>query len=579
MLPDKVLNVDFSFKKLFAPLTTIKALHIIIIVGIIIFSNAIFNDFVMDDNPQIINNPVVHSIRNIPAFFSGSTFYNGAGHNLTGQYFKPLPATLFSVIYAIFGANNVPFHILQIIIFIINACFVYLVLKYFLRNSTALILSLVFLVHPINSEVAFYISDYQEVLMFFFGILSLWILLHFVSKKSIALAVLLLFFSLLSKETGVLFLIIAAVYIFLFKRKEFNVFFGFSALMLFIYCAVRVHAVGISQSTLPNSPIQTLGLTGRIWTMPAIYFYYLKTFIFPLDLATSYHWIYRHFDISHFLVPLIIDIFLLIIFLYFAVIFYKRSPGKYFRKYIFFGIWFLSGILFHLQFFPLDQTVAERWFYFPIVGLLAMTGIIYEAYHLKIRKKWILAGMLIIIIAALSIRTFIRSFDWRSNFILANHDTQVSKEAYNLENILSANYYFQGRCAEAKKHAERSIKLFPFVNNYLNLGVSYACLKDYKKAKEYYLKALQFGDYNLAYDNLAALSLDYGDPQENISFIENRALPKFPQDATLWLILARLEYRTGSKDKALEAIKQAYQFDQGPAVSGIYNAIINNQPL
>lgn len=47
---------EFSFKSLFIPLTTIKAIRFIIIISMTVFSNGFFNDFVGDDKGQIVNN-------------------------------------------------------------------------------------------------------------------------------------------------------------------------------------------------------------------------------------------------------------------------------------------------------------------------------------------------------------------------------------------------------------------------------------------------------------------------------------------------------------------------------------------
>ena len=47
---------DFSLKKLFSPLTTLKAIHLIIIIGLVVFCNGLFDNFVADDIPQIADN-------------------------------------------------------------------------------------------------------------------------------------------------------------------------------------------------------------------------------------------------------------------------------------------------------------------------------------------------------------------------------------------------------------------------------------------------------------------------------------------------------------------------------------------
>ncbi len=206
----------FSLKSLFVPLTTIKAFSFIAIIGIIVFFNGLFNGFVGDDYPQIIYNLTIQSFNNIPAFFSGSTFYKGPGLNLGGIYYKPLLETSYSLTYSLFGPNYFAYHLFELLIFIINACLVFLLFKSFFNKPIAFILSIVFLIHPINSESAFYISDTQETLFFLFGMIALLLLKKYHSQKALIVASLLLLLSLLSKETGhTLCFHIAVIFIFI----------------------------------------------------------------------------------------------------------------------------------------------------------------------------------------------------------------------------------------------------------------------------------------------------------------------------------------------------------------------------
>lgn len=567
---------EVNFKALFVPFTSIKAVCLIILLGLVVFFNGLFNAFVGDDLGQIVENPLVHSLGNISKFFTGSTFYNGNAQTLIGNYYRPLFVTFFSGIYSFFGPNYLFFHLFQILLHIGNAILVFLLFKLFLKRPIAFVLSLIFLVHPINSETALYISDTQEVLFFFFGMLYLLLANSFQNQKTFITANIFLFLSLLSKETGVLFLFITNTYVFFLQKKHFVNALVSGVSVFGIYLLMRLHAIGIL-SRPSNSSIAQFPLFQRLLNVPSMFFYYLKTFVLPIDLASSYQWVYKQIDFNHFIFPLFIGLLFLGVVGYFGF-YIRKHKSKNFIPYIFFCVWFFVGMGIHMQIIPLDATVAEGWFYFPMVGLLGMIGIITQTYF-KFLNKFLVIILVSIILFLLSIRTFIRTFDWRNELTIATHDLKVSKDAWGLENELSYAYFKNGRFEEARVHAQKSVQLHPFITNYINLGAAYFSLKDFPKAKQAFMQSLKYGDLYQTYENLGFLSLSYGDPIENIDFIKNVALKKHPQDGKLWFYLSVLEYNFGDKEVAKNAIGKAYLYDQSMQIIGTYNAIMNNKPV
>src|SRR5579871_3020750 len=200
---------------------TFLSIIFIIVTGVIVYGNSLSNGFVLDDSSQVLENNLVHSVQNIPMLFLGSSF--GIGQNqVVGIYYKPLMTTSFAILYWLFGPHPLAFHIYQVSIFIINAVLVFFILKYFFDENMSLLLSLIFLVHSINTETATYISNLQDVLYFFFGAISLLILQMKSTKSGLKRSFfffLFLILSLLSKEAGILFLIVSFLFVVFFNRK------------------------------------------------------------------------------------------------------------------------------------------------------------------------------------------------------------------------------------------------------------------------------------------------------------------------------------------------------------------------
>ncbi|MGH7203480.1 MAG: hypothetical protein ACREHC_03495, partial [Candidatus Levyibacteriota bacterium] len=111
---------EFSFKSLFVPFTTTKAIHWIIVIGLLVYFNSLFNGFVGDDDAQILTNPTAHSITNIFSFFKGSTLYLSQASGNVGLYYRPMLSTVLSIIYSLFGANPFFFHAIQLLFHISN---------------------------------------------------------------------------------------------------------------------------------------------------------------------------------------------------------------------------------------------------------------------------------------------------------------------------------------------------------------------------------------------------------------------------------------------------------------------------
>lgn len=555
------------------PITSKKAFLFFGVIAFTLYFFGLFNNFVGDDNTQIIANNAVHSLQHIPTFFFTNRLQLGGQTYVGGLYYKPLLDTTYALLYAIGGYNPFIYHVFQLALHVITSWMIFLFLKKHIDTTISFVLSLFFLIHPINSESVLYIADVQDVLFVFFGMSALLILSNFQTKKSIIYAGICLLFSLLSKETGILFVVMTPLYMRMFKRNQWYFSLLFCVLVCLLYAILRIHAIGLFPHALITAPIERLPLITRLLQIPNMFFFYIITFLFPYYLSSSWQWIFLRPDIVHFFLPFLIDIVCIVfIILVGTTILNKHKTQK---MYWFFCVWFLLGMLFHMQLLPLDQTVAERWFYFPMIGLLGIIGIIWETLPYKHNKYvWVMVSLICILLAT---RTFIRSLDWKDDFTLALHDSDIT-DSYNLESIISHTYYLQGKLSEAKMHAQKSITFFPYITNYTNLGAIESRMGNYEQAQKAYQQALRYGDDTLPYENLASLALVYGDRQTNINFIK-QSLKKYPTDGILWFNLTILEYTSGDSAQAKKDLEKAKTFYSNDNVLFVEYIMKNNKPL
>jgi hypothetical protein len=570
--------VSYIFDKI-NKLSTWQVAMIIAVVGLVVFSTSLTNPFQGDDAGQIVSNVPVHLITNIRLFFEGSTFYSGQGlAPLGGVYFRPLMTTVFSLVYTFFGPHPIYFHIFQILICIGSTIFLYLFLRYSFKPDLALFLSLIFLVHPMNSETALAIPVTQDTLFFFFGILALYLSVRFKSITSLLFVSFCLLLSLFAKETGVLFVAMTTAYLFKWDRKRLYPFFGMLVIPMLLYLVLRVHAVGLLGNQPNSSPIQRLGLDGRLLTAPSIVLFYLAKFIFPWKLATSYFWVYRKFTVMHVLTPLLIDCAIVTIFVYAGMRIYVRATAAIFYTYLFFSLWLNLGLLFVMQIFPLDSTASEAWFYFPMVGLLGMLGVIVTVFPLHLRPQLIYV-LAISVLLILGFRTAMRGFDWRSPYQLAIMDTNNSQDNFRADYIVEDFMQDKGQYQSALPYAEAGTESGPSYSGFVSLATIYTNLGDYPQAQTAYSYSLKYATpstVNQTYEGYCALALlsDSVSSYGKCLYGVGKAVPR---DSTAWLYLSFIEVKKHNSTNARLAVTKADMYGQVP--QQIYDAIINNQPI
>lgn len=542
-----------------------QAAIVFVFVGFLTFFSGLNGAFQNDDFYQIVNNTPVHSLSNIPSFFQSSTFYNG--EKLTGVYYRPLMTTTFSAIYTFFGENPFAYHFVQLSIYIASAFILFLVFRRFIKPVIALLLSLVLLVHPLNSQIVYSIPTMQDVLFFFFGILAIWMLIN---KKDLWKVVLLLLLAMFSKESGILFVLIAFAYLYLFDKNRIVALLKLITVPIILYVLLRMNAVGISGAH-HAAPINDLGFIERMFTAPSVLLFYIGKFLWPDKLSLGYYWTYPSFSLENVLLPLIIDVIVVGIFIYLGALIKRMLSTDTFKMFLFFSVWTILGLGLYMQVIPgLDFTACETWFYFAMAGVLGTIGVSIGLLK-RINYAWLVLP-LIIVILTLGVRSNLRGYDYESQYRLATVDISVSDTNFAAINNLAQHSLDQGDYNQALELAKRSIDIYPIVSNYINYGVSLQQLGRYDEAIKAYEDALVYGNINIIYENLALIHIVNLKPTETQIFFQE-AFVEYPRDFRLWLYYAVFQGALGNKAGAVDAITNATKYGQVP--QEIYDGIMS----
>ncbi|MFA6005850.1 MAG: glycosyltransferase family 39 protein [Patescibacteria group bacterium] len=507
------------------------------LIGLLVYGMSLFNGFVWDDEEQLLNNTLVHSLSNIGQLLSNSTFSTGGAAKLGGVYYRPVMMIYFAVLHTVFGPSGFVFHFVQVIMHILSVWLLYKVVTSLTNNRVGIASALLFLVHPINVEAVVYVSAVQDVLVALFGLLSLWLL---VTRKSVAWVVITLFIAFLAKENAVVFLFIEIVYLTLFmkgstphkekmeeKEQQDNRNTMYAVYIVIAVCAyvfLRFGLANVHFQKFEFAPIVQLSFIQRTLHIPALFVHYLYITVWPVQLAIAQHWVIKEFTFGTFIVPLFVSGIVFLVLLIGSI--------KIGKTFFFFSVWFVLALGMYMQLFPFDFTVAERWFYIGLMGLISLMGLMGD--YFKLFRKPIVIVLYCCIVILLAGRTVVRSVDWRNELALFGKDIRVSKDSFDLTNNYGVALFRVGKYAEAKEYFTRSVELAPsWTINLSNLGATYQRAKDFKNAKKYYLLSIKYGDYYLAYENYAGILITEKKNAEAKKFLESEALPKFPYNENL----------------------------------------------
>lgn len=346
-----------------------------IVFGFAVFFNVLNSPFYMDDIVHITRNPDIHNLGSIPSFYIKSNPFKGDGESIMSIIYRPVFFTFFTVLFVVGRELPLPLHLFQVSIYSLNSVLVFLFFKKFFQRKLAFLLALIFLVHPANEEVAQYISITQDALFFFFGMMAICLVsTKYVAKlRTMIACTILLLLSLLSKETGVLFLIIVLIYVFLFRKSDFWKYALSAGFAGMIYAILRFIA-SKTPSTVSIKSYHFSSFSDQIVIVPKVVFYYIEQIVTPTLFLPDFSYL-ESTEIKSAIIPFFISA-LVVAILVIVGSWIRRYFKSSFKEYLFFLIWFIIGIGLHSQIIPLDVIIASRWIYFPIVGVIGMVGVV-----------------------------------------------------------------------------------------------------------------------------------------------------------------------------------------------------------
>lgn len=536
-------------------------LFVLIGLGLTIYSNTLAHNFVWDDKFLIVENYWIKSPIYLPQIFTSElrTF-----SLMASNYYRPLQSVSYMIDYSIWRLNPFGYHLTNIILHILVSLLVFFLIRLVSKKQdVAFLTSLLFLVHPIHTEVNSYISGRADSLAAIFLLSSfIFYIKHDtttadrIKKNSYFIFSILAFaFAILSKEAALIFPFILSIYcIAIKKQRGLSMYIkqGVFFVLILLYIILRLTKLNfLKDYSLLFFPSSTPFLL-RFFTSAKIVFLYLRLLLLPLNL----HLLRSVAVISQiFTVEGILSLMFILILCAGLILAYR-----YYRVIFFYYAWFLIALLPTLDLFPIGVSVAEHFLYLPSVGFFAIvsTGIINSSFY----KKRIFAVLGIIVLLLFPLLTYRQNKIWKNNLSLYTYLLKYAPDNYVVHNNLGVEYLSRGLYDKAEQELRAALKINPdFALSYNSLGHLYSLRNLPEEAIKYCKIALTLRpDIPQLHDNLGLAYLSIDKHQDAIREFK-LALELNPRYLSSYQHLGMVNYNLGHKEKAIEYYKKAIMLD------------------
>ncbi|HBX52318.1 MAG: hypothetical protein A2275_15995 [Bacteroidetes bacterium RIFOXYA12_FULL_35_11] len=535
-------------------------LYSILILTFFAYLPSLFCDFTnWDDGINVTQNPFISefSFHNIKAIFSQS---------FAGMY---VPLTMISYTFDNFigGLDPLIFHLSNLILHLLNILLLYkLIINLTNKKNAALIVALLFALHPMNTESVVWISTRSNLLFTLFYFLSLNAYIEFVKQKNQKFFIhALLFFllSLLSKSQALTLPVILFLIDFWFNRKiNKNIFIEkipfFLLLILF-----GILTILFREEAGHINPAAAFSIFDRFILSAYSIGIYIVKFIAPIRLNAFYPIPEK----EGILLPAEYTIYA--VFVIIALIIFVKHLNK--NRTLTFGILFflISISVVALKIIPFGhQVIAERYGYLSYAGFFFIAGFYLEKIFAepvvlkKIHINKILLVLLFFYTILLGLQTFLRIDVWKNSISLYSDiirkNPGIALPYYNRALAKAEEEDYSG----AEKDLTMAIHSKHYLSDdvpkfYLNRGNVFKKLGKFERALSDYHTATSLNPmYFEAFNNIGNLKMTMNDFQ-GAKIAYEKALSLNPDFSTAHTQLGMLYIKNKDTINALTCFNKA----------------------
>jgi protein O-mannosyl-transferase len=512
-------------------------------------------DFIYDDNTLVKNNPFIRNSHTIAAYLAqedGVVDQRDMSDYHSG-YYRPLMNMTFRLDYLLWGMDAVGFRITNVILHIL-CCFMLLnFFALFLEKQSAFWATVIFALHPVNTESVSFIISRNNIIVTLFILSSFYFYVISWEKKNYfayLLSLILFAGAIFSKEFGLMVIPLFFLYQRILAKQKFGLlkevisytpFF----IITFLYLLLRK---GVTGSILTPSSIENIW--SRIYFTPYIIFYNLSLIFSPYRL----HIIYLEYpeNIINWYSSISFFVFLLI-----CVCLWRVRKNK---SLVFSVLSFLICMFPAVNIIPNASIslIGMRWLYVSMGFLLIGVGLFIK--KAIIARRNIVVSSLVVLIIYLGGYSYILNRDlWHDDYTLLRQEV-LGCNNFLFASDLAEKYFDNKQYSQAEKYFQIAIVKFPRqVFSYINLSALYIETKRpgdavlfLKKAKTLIMTRREQGEW---YNNMGTALLNLGKSADGIRYLR-KAILYAPNEPIFWANLSGAYGMTGDYGNSINALKK-----------------------
>lgn len=493
-------NRKAAKQSIFEKYSTLIGLSIIMLLGIVIYSNSFKCSFNFDDLNSIINNTNIQDLSNVKAWWSFSPN-------------RPVSMFTFALNYHFSQLDVWSYHLINLMVHLINACLVWWLTILIIsspimkthplanhKKTLAFFASLFFVSHPLATQSVTYIIQRQASMAAMFYMLSVALyakarLSEKGSRKKIiffAGALISGVMAVLTKENAYTLPFAILLFDFCFlrtKRKSVNlkdyriilVIAAFIGLIVFLFFKFSLHIF----DPLPPSQGNDFTVTplNYLLTQFSVIVKYIQLLILPINQNLDYDF---PLSTGFFEIRTLLSFMFLSGLVILAVFLFKRN------RIISFGIfWFFLTLIIESSIIPINDLIYEHRTYLPSFGYFIILSTIIITFIWD-KNKYVAIALFAIILLSNSILTFERNKVWKNDLTLWSDVVSKSPNKARPVNNRGIYYLKTKQWEKAIADFSKGIELYPkWAVTYYNRGVAREILRQTDKALADYNKAIE----------------------------------------------------------------------------------------